>query len=253
MRFVILEIDWLIFWLRARGRFCKATVLSCVIVNLVLRVSRFIDPYIRHVGRRNNTIYLLCKMKSFVMQKYFIVLSFNMVYVAGSIEWSKMFAVEHVYAQGPMQSVGNKKLIYPALCVFIHWVWFLGGSGWFWAIFRCLPVRRNRRLHSTGLTINLTKPNNHPNSALNHLYSQCEWGSRAVLCILSTETAKCHSFAFRNHTFLPSKTMQCFKSNRAAHPQSNMIPPALLPGLTFTSCPLIGQSSSWQTAGYITL
>ena len=91
------------------------------------------------------------------------------------------------------------------------------------SIFRCLPVRRNRRLHSTGLTINLTKPNNHPNSALNHLYSRCEWGSRAVLCILSTETVKCHSFAFRNHTFLPSKTMQCFKSNRAAHPQSNMI------------------------------
>ena len=30
------------------------------------------------------------------MQKYFIVLSFNMVYVAGSIEWSKMFAVERV-------------------------------------------------------------------------------------------------------------------------------------------------------------
>ena len=87
------------------------------------------------------------------------------------------------------------------------------------SIFQCLPVRRNRRLHSTGLTINLTKLNNHPNSALNHLYSRCEWGSRAVLCILSTETAKCHSFAFRNHTFLPSKTMQCFKSNRAAHPQ----------------------------------
>ena len=33
-------------------------------------------------------------------------------------------------------------------------------------IFRCLPVRKNRRLHTTETTVNLTKPNNHPNSAL---------------------------------------------------------------------------------------
>ena len=36
-----------------------------------------------HVGRRNNTIYLLWEMKSIVMQTYFIVLSSNMAYVAG--------------------------------------------------------------------------------------------------------------------------------------------------------------------------
>ena len=40
------------------------------------------------------------------------------------------------------QSVGNLKikeilLLSCSLCVFIHWVWFLGGSGWFWVIFGC--------------------------------------------------------------------------------------------------------------------
>ena len=33
-------------------------------------------------------------------------------------------------------------------------------------IFRCLPVRKNRSLHTAETTVNLTKPNNHPNSAL---------------------------------------------------------------------------------------
>ena len=37
-----------------------------------------LDPCdIRHVGRRDNAIYLLWEMKSIVMQKYFIVLSSN--------------------------------------------------------------------------------------------------------------------------------------------------------------------------------
>ena len=50
---------------------------------------------------------------------------------------------------------------------------FIGGS--FWAMrvilsdfcdLRCLPVRKNRRLHTTESSVILTKPKNHPNSVL---------------------------------------------------------------------------------------
>ena len=47
-------------------------------------VPKCLDPCdICHFGRRNNTIYPLWEMKSSVMQKYFIVLSSSMAYVAG--------------------------------------------------------------------------------------------------------------------------------------------------------------------------
>ena len=55
----------------------------------VLRAQRIIGFFIligpcdiRHAGIRNNTIYLLWEIKSIVMQKYLIVLSSNMAYVA---------------------------------------------------------------------------------------------------------------------------------------------------------------------------
>ena len=46
----------------------------------VLSHSFLLDPcdIQRHVGRRDNAIYLLWEMKSIVIQKYFIVLSSNM-------------------------------------------------------------------------------------------------------------------------------------------------------------------------------
>ena len=45
------------------------------------------DPYdIRHVGRRNNTIYLFWEMKSIVMLKYFIVVFQHGATSQGSIE-----------------------------------------------------------------------------------------------------------------------------------------------------------------------
>ena len=71
-------------------------------------------------------------------------------------------------------------------------------------IFRCLPVRKNRRLHTTETTVNLTKPNNHPNSALlTSILDENE--DRGPYYVLFTETAKCHVFDFRNHAFLPSE------------------------------------------------
>ena len=53
------------------------------------------------------------------------------------------------------------------LCVFIEcdfWVDQVILSDF--QIFRCLPIRKNRTLHITETTVNLTKPSNHPNSAL---------------------------------------------------------------------------------------
>ena len=48
----------------------------------VLHAQRIVDFFIDPCDIRNNTIYLLWEMKSIVMQKYLIVLSFNMAYVA---------------------------------------------------------------------------------------------------------------------------------------------------------------------------
>ena len=94
---------------------------------------------------------------------------------------------------------------------------------------RHLPIRnisrgvkfqnKNRRLHSTGLTNNLTKPNNHPNSAL-------------ITSILNASKDRGPYYAFfpqkrQNARFCLQKShisafeYQCFKSNRAIHPQSN--------------------------------
>ena len=113
-------------------------------------------------------------------------------------------------ASQPPQSVGNLKyLIHLAPCtLFIECdFWVDPGDFKRFFVLWCLPVRKIRRLHTTEATVNLTEPNNHPNSALlslSLLYSGQERESRAVLRILCTETAK--AFAFRNHAFLPSKT-----------------------------------------------
>ena len=69
-------------------------------------------------------------------------------------------------------------------------MWFLGGSEWFWAIFLCLPVKRNRRLHTTETAVN-------PNSAL-------------ITSILDKSEDRGPFYAFfpqkrRNVTFLPSE------------------------------------------------
>ena len=104
-----------------------------------------------------------------------------------------------------------------------------------------LRVRRSRRLHTTETTVNLAKPNNHPNSALSPLFS-----TRAR--IEGRTTPK-----WRNVTFLPSEiTHFCYRrpmfqiqQHRSA---SDRLTASFAAKPDFMSCPLIGQSSSWRTA-----
>ena len=68
---------------------------------------------------------------------------------------------------------------------------------------QCLPVRKNKRLHTTESTVILMKPKNHPNSVLlTAILSKSMQRLKAILRILPTKTAICHV----NYAFLPPKT-----------------------------------------------
>ena len=112
-------------------------------------------------------------------------------------------------------------------------------------IFPCLPVRKNRRLHTTKTTVNVTKPNNHPITAL-------------LTSILDESEDRGPYYASfsqkrRNVTFLPSEiTHFCHRrpmfqiQQRRSDTNADTASFATKP--EFTSCPLIGQSPSWRTA-----
>ena len=108
---------------------------------------------------------------------------------------------------------------------------------------RCLPVRKNRRLHTTETTVILMKPKNHPNSVL-------------LISILGKSDDRGPYYASfppkrRNVTFLPSEithfchrrpTFQILQSCSSRGPPTATFPPSLIS----QACPLIGQSSSWR-------
>ena len=110
-------------------------------------------------------------------------------------------------------------------------------SGWIRVILSkflvrwCLPVGKIRRLHTTETTVNLTKPNNHPNSAL----------FTSILDESEDRGPYYASFSRkrRNVTFLSSEIKHfCHRRPRSSSYRPT-VSFATKPG--FTSCPLIGR------------
>ena len=109
---------------------------------------------------------------------------------------------------------------------------------------RCLPVRKNRRLHTTESSVILTKPKNHSNSVLltfilgnsdvrRPYYASFPPKRRFVTFLPSEITHSCHQ----------RPTFQILQSRSSAGPPTATLPPSLI----LQACPLIGQSSSWRT------
>ena len=87
---------------------------------------------------------------------------------------------------------------------------FIGGSFWAprailsdYCDLRCLPVRRNRRLHTSESTLILTKPKHHPNSVL---LTSILGNIDVRRPYYDSLTQKRRFVTFKNYAILPPKT-----------------------------------------------